>query len=151
MCLIDYSKAFDCVEHNKLWMALRDLGVQADLIKLIRSLYIDQEATARALYGDTDWFRIGKGMRQGCILSLALLNLYAEVIMRKLDLHPTNIGVKIGGRTINNLRYADDKTLLAERKVELLTLILKIKKVKKWSCTLTSRKRRSWRQQLVEK
>ena len=82
----------------------------------------------RTLYGDTDWFRIGKGVRQGCILSPVLFNLYAEMIMRKSDLHSSNIGVKIGGRTINNLRYADDTTLLAEREDDLLNLILKIKK-----------------------
>lgn len=127
MCFIDYSKAFDCVEHDKLWVALRDLGVPVHLIKLIRSLYIDQEAMVRTLYGDTDWFRIGKGVRQGCILSPFLFNLYAEVIMRKLNLDSSNIGVKIGGRTINNLRYADDTTLLAERQEDLINLILKIK------------------------
>ena len=81
----------------------------------------------RTLYGDTDWFGIGKGMRQSCILSPVLFNLYAEVIMRKLDLHSSSIGVKIEGRTINNLRYADDTTLLAEREVDLLNSILKIK------------------------
>jgi hypothetical protein len=112
MCFIDYKKAFDCVEHDKLWTTLGELGVSAHLVKLIRSLYEDQEATIRTAHGDTDWFRIGKGVRQGCILSPFLFNLYAEKIMRKVELKETEIGVKIGGRNINNLRYADDTTLL---------------------------------------
>ena len=102
--------------------------VPAHLIQLIRSLYTDQEATVRSQYGDTDWFKIEKGVRQGCILSPFLFNLYAELIMRKLDLEETDIGVKIGGRNINNLRFADDTTLLAETEDDLEHLILRIKR-----------------------
>ena len=127
ICFIDYTKAFDCIEHDKLWVALRDLGVPAHLIKRIRSLYLDQEGTVRTLYGDTNWLRIGKGVTQGCILFPVLFNLYAEVSIKKLDLHSSNSGVKIGGRTFNNLRYADDTTLLTERDVDLLNLVLEIK------------------------
>jgi hypothetical protein len=127
MCFIDYKKAFDCVEHDKLWTTLGELGVSAHLVKLIRSLYEDQEATIRTAHGDTDWFRIGKGVRQGCILSPFLFNLYAEKIMRKVELEETEIGVKIGGRNINNLRYADDTTLLSETEDGLKHLIARIK------------------------
>lgn len=127
MCFIDYSKAFDCVEHDKLWKALQELGVSAHLIRLIRSLYEGQEATVRTTYGDTDWFEISKGVRQGCILSPFLFNLYAELIMRRAELGESEVGVKIGGKNINNLRYADDTTLLAESKKGLEELITKIK------------------------
>uniref|UniRef100_W5N9W4 Reverse transcriptase domain-containing protein n=1 Tax=Lepisosteus oculatus TaxID=7918 RepID=W5N9W4_LEPOC len=120
ICFIDYSKAFNWIEHNKLWKALQELGVSAHLIQLIRSFYKDQVAT----HGDTEWFKIEKGVQQGCILSRFLFNLYAGVIMRKLE----EIGVKIGGRNINNLRYADDTTLLAEMEDGLKYLILRIKK-----------------------
>uniref|UniRef100_W5MUT7 Reverse transcriptase domain-containing protein n=1 Tax=Lepisosteus oculatus TaxID=7918 RepID=W5MUT7_LEPOC len=99
VCFIDYTKAFDCIEHDKLWKALQELGVSAHLIQLIRSFYKDQGATVRTQHGDTEWFKIEKG----CILSPFLFNLYAEMIMRKLDLEESEIGVKIGGRNINNL------------------------------------------------
>uniref|UniRef100_W5NA41 Reverse transcriptase domain-containing protein n=1 Tax=Lepisosteus oculatus TaxID=7918 RepID=W5NA41_LEPOC len=114
ICFINYSKAFDCIEHDKLWKALQELGVPAHLIQLIRSFFKDREATVRTQHGDTKWFKIEKGVRQGCILSPFLFNLYAEIIMRKSDLEELEIGVKIGGRNIDNLRYADDTTLLAE-------------------------------------
>ncbi len=114
MYLTDYSKAFDCVEHDKLWAALEELGIPLHLIMLIRSLYIDQEATVYTTYGNTEWFKIGKGVRQGCIFSPLLFNLYKETITRKLDLDESIIRVKIGGRNISNLRYADNTTLLAE-------------------------------------
>ncbi|RWS06003.1 endonuclease-reverse transcriptase-like protein [Dinothrombium tinctorium] len=127
MCFIDYKKAFDCVEHGKLWAALQKLGVPDHLTHLIRSLYKDQEATVRTAYGDTDWLEIGKGVRQGCILSPFLFNLYAEIIMRKIDLEDSEIGVKIGGRNINNLRYADDTTLLSETEDGLRHLIKRTK------------------------
>lgn len=127
MCFVDYTKAFDCVEHDKLWKALRVVGVSPHLIRLIRSLYSEQEASVRTRYGDTEWFKIAKGTRQGCILSPFLFNLYAEVIMRKINLDEQNIGVKIGGRTISNLRYADDTTLMAESEKDLKKLILKLK------------------------
>lgn len=123
MCFINYSKAFDCVEHDKLWTALDVLGIPLHLIMLIQL----EEATVYTTYGNTEWFKIGKGVRQGCILSPLLFNLYAETIMRKLDLDESIIGVKIGGRNINNLRYADDTTLLAESVQDLEDLILRVK------------------------
>uniref|UniRef100_W5MT59 Reverse transcriptase domain-containing protein n=1 Tax=Lepisosteus oculatus TaxID=7918 RepID=W5MT59_LEPOC len=126
-CFIE-SKAFDCIEHEKLWKALQELGVPAHLIKIIRSFYKDQETTVRTQHGDTEWFKIEKGVRQDCILSPFLFNHYAEIIMRKLDLEESEIGVKIGGRNINNLRYADDTTLLGEIEDGLKDLILRIKK-----------------------
>ena len=127
LCFIDYSKAFDCVEHNKLWNCLQQMGTPEHLVALIRSLYMHQEATVRTAYGNTDWFEIGKGVRQGCILSPALFNLYAEMIMRQCNLDESTIGVKIGGRNINNLRYADDTTLLAENEKDLEYLVRRVK------------------------
>lgn len=97
------------MEHSILWVAPWELGVPEHLIRLIRSLYQNQEATVRTRYGDTDWFKIKKGTRQGCTLSPFLFNLYAEVIMRKLELEESEVGVKIGGRTISNLRFAGGK------------------------------------------
>ena len=96
-----YTKAFDCVDHNKLWNILKEMGISDHLTCLLRNLYTGQEATVRTGHGTTDWFQIGKGVRQGCILSACLFNLYAE----------TQAGIKIAGRNINNLRYADDITL----------------------------------------
>ena len=110
-CFIDYAKAFDCVDHNKLWKILKEMGIPDHLTCLLRNLYAGQEATVRAGHGTTDWFQIGKGVRQGCILSPCLFNLYAEYIMRNAGLQETQAGVKIAGRNINNLRYADDTTL----------------------------------------
>uniref|UniRef100_A0A914X528 Reverse transcriptase domain-containing protein n=1 Tax=Plectus sambesii TaxID=2011161 RepID=A0A914X528_9BILA len=103
MCFINYSKAFDCVEHDKLWKCLKQMGIPELLVELIRSLYENQEATVRTAFGNTDWFDIERGVRQGCILSPALFNLCAETIMRRCDLDESPIGVKIGGRNINNL------------------------------------------------
>ena len=110
-CFIDYAKAFDCVDHNKLWKILKEMGIPNHLICLLRNLYAGQEATVRTGHGTTDWFKIGKGARQGCILSPCLFNLYAEYIMRNVGLEETQAGIKIAGRNINNLRYADDSTL----------------------------------------
>ena len=104
-CFIDYAKAFDCVHHNKLWEILKEMGIPDHLTCLLRSLYADQEATVRTGYGTTDWFQIGKGVRQGCILSPCLFNFYAEYIMRNAGLEETQAGIKIAGRNINNLRY----------------------------------------------
>ena len=103
-CFIDYAKAFDCVDHNKLWKILKKMGIPEHLTCLLRNLYAGQEAT-------TDWFQIGKGVRQGCILSPCLFNFYAEHIMRNTELEEAQAGIKIAGRNINNLRYADDTTL----------------------------------------
>ena len=108
-CFIDYAKAFDCVDHSKLWKILKEMGITC----LLRNLYAGQEATVRTGHGTTDWFQIGKGVRQGCILSPCLFNLYAEYIMQngRLDEAQAQAGIKIAGRNINNLRYADDTTL----------------------------------------
>ena len=114
-CFIDYAKAFDCVDHNKLWKILKEMGIPDHLTYLLRNLYAGQEATVRTGYGTTDWFQIGKGVHQGCIESPCLFNLYAEYIMRNAGLEEAQGGIKIAGRNINNLRYADDTTLMAER------------------------------------
>ena len=111
---IDYAKAFDCVDHNKLWKILKDMGIPDHLTCLFRNLYAGQEATVRTGHGTTDWFQIGKGVRQGCILPPCLFTLYAENIMRNLGLEEAQAGIKIARRNINNLRYADDTTLMAE-------------------------------------
>ena len=100
-----YSKGFDCVDHNKLWKILKEMGIPDHLTCLLKNLYSGQEATARTGHGTTDWFQIGKGVRQGCILSPCLLNFYAEYIMRNVGLEETPAGIKIAGRNINNLRY----------------------------------------------
>ena len=107
-CFIDYAKAFDCVDHNKLWKILKKLGIPGHLTCLLRNLYAGQEATVRTGHGTTDWFQIGKGVPQGCILSPCLFNLYAEYIMRNAELEKAQAGIKIARRNINNLRYADD-------------------------------------------
>ena len=126
ICFIDYSKAFDCVDHNKLWEILQEMGIPNHLTCLLRNLYAGQEATVRSRHETTDWFQIGKGVRQGCILSPCLFNLYAEYIMRKAGLEETQAGIKIARRNINNLRYADDTTLMAESE-ELKSLLMKVK------------------------
>ena len=126
-CFLDYAKAFDCVDHNKLWEILKEMGIPDHLICLLRNLYSGQEATVRTGHGTTDWFQIGKGVRQGCILSPCLFNLYAEYIMRNAGLEETQAGIKIAGRYINNLRYADDTTLMAESEEELKSLLMTVK------------------------
>ena len=125
-CFIDYAKAFDCVDPNKLWKILKEMGILDHLTCLLRNLYAGQEATIRTGHGTTDWFQTGKGIRQGCILSPCLFNLYAEYIMRNAGLEETQAGIKIAGRNLNNLRYADDTTLRAERE-ELKSLLMKVK------------------------
>ena len=107
------------MDQNKLWKILQEVGIPDHLICLLRNLYAGQEATVRTGHGTTDWFQIGKGVRQGCILSLCLFNLYAEYIMRKAGLEKTQAGIKIAGRNINILRYVDDTTLMTEREEEL--------------------------------
>ena len=123
----DYPKAFDCVDHNKLWKILKEMGIPDHLTCLLRNLYAGQEATVRTGHGTTDWFQIGKGVRQGCVLSPYLFNLYAEYIMRNNGLEETQAGIMITGRNINNLRYADDTTLMAESEEELKSLFMKVK------------------------
>ena len=109
-CFIDYAKAFDCVDHNKLWKFLKGMGIPDHLTFLLRNLYADQKATVRTEHGTTDWFQIRKGVCQGCILSPCLFNLYAEYIMRNVGLEEAQAGIKISGRNINNLRYAESRT-----------------------------------------
>ena len=125
-CFIDYAKAFDCVVHNKLWKILKEMGIPDHLTCLLRNLYAGQEATVRTGHG-TECFQIGKGVRQGCILSPCLFNLYAEYIMRNTGLEEAHAGIKIARRNINNLRYADDTTLMAESEEELKSLLMKMK------------------------
>ena len=125
-CFTDYAKAFDCVGHNKLWKILKEMAIPDHLTCLLRNLYTGQESTVRTGHGTTDWFQIGKGVRQGCILPPCLVNLYAEYIMRNAGLDEAQAGIKIAGRNINNLRYTDDTTLTAESE-ELKSLLKKVK------------------------
>uniref|UniRef100_A0A4W2DV27 RNA-directed DNA polymerase n=1 Tax=Bos indicus x Bos taurus TaxID=30522 RepID=A0A4W2DV27_BOBOX len=126
-CFIDYTKAFDCVDHNKLWKILKEMGIPDHLTCLLRNLYAGQEATVRTGHGTTDWFQIRKEVRQGCIMSLCLFNLYAEYIMRNAGLEEAQAGIKIARRNINNLRYADDTTFMAESEEVLKSLLMKAK------------------------
>ena len=126
-CFIDYAKAFDCVDHNKLWKILKEMGITHHLTCLLSNLYAGQEATVRTGHGTTDRFQIGKGVRQGCILSPCLFNFYAEYIMRNAGLGKAQAGIKIAGRNINNLRYADNTSLMAESEEELKSLLMKVK------------------------
>ena len=126
-CFIDYAKAFDCVDHNKLWKILKEMGIPDHLTCLLRNLYTGQEETLRTGHGTTDWFQIGKGVLQGYILSPCLFNLYTEYIMRNAGLDEAQAGIKSARRNINNLRYADDTTLMAESEEELKSLLMKVK------------------------
>ena len=119
-CFIDYAKAFD-------WKILKEMGLPDHLICLLRNLYAGQEATVRTGHGTTDWFQIGKGVHQGCILSPCVFNLYAEYIMGNARLHRSQAGIKIAGRNINNLRCRDDTTLMAESKEDLKSLLRTVK------------------------
>ena len=119
-CFIDYAKAIDCVDHHKLWKILQEVGI-------LRSLYAGQEATVRTGHGTTDWFQIEKGVCQGCIWLPCLFNLYSGYIMRNAGLDEAQAGIKIAGRSINNLRYADDTTFMAESEEELKSLLMKVK------------------------
>ena len=126
-CFIDYAKTFDCVDHNKLWKILQEMGIPDHLTCLLRNLYAGQEATVRTGHGTTDWFQIGKGVHQGCILSPCSFNFYVEYIIRNVGLDEAQAGIKIAGRNINNLRYAGDTTLMAESKEELKSLLMKVR------------------------
>ena len=126
-CFIDCAKAFDCVDHNKLWKILQEMGIPNHLTCLLRNLYAGQEATVRTRHGTTDWFQIEKVICQGCILSSCLFILYAEYIMRNTGLDEAQAGIKTAARNINNLRYADDTTLMAESEEELKSLLMKVK------------------------
>ena len=123
-CFIDYAKAFVWITEN--WKILQEMGIPDHLTCLFRNVYAGQEATVRTGHGTTDWFHIGKGVRQGCMLSLCLFNLNAEYIMRNTGLEEAQAGIKIAGRNINNLRYADNITLMAESK-ELKILMMTVK------------------------
>ena len=119
-CFTDYAKTFDCMDHNKLWEILKEMGIPDHLTCLLRNLYAGQEATLRTGYGTTDSPQIEKGVCQGCILSPCLLfSLYAEYIMRNTGLEEAQAGIHIAGRSTNNLRYADDTTLMAESEEKL--------------------------------
>ena len=127
LCFIDSAKTFECVDHNKLWGILQEIGVPDHLTCLLRNLYADQEARVRTGHGTTDWFQIRKGVCQGCILSPCLFNLYEEYIMRNTGLDEAHAGIEIARRNISNLRYADDITLMAESEEELKSLLKKVK------------------------
>src|SRR5574339_168034 len=139
-CLINYAKAFDCVNHNKLWKILKEMGIPDHPTSLLRNLYAGQEATVRTGHGTTDKFQIGKGVCQGCILSPCLFNSHAEFIMRNSGLEEAQAGIKIAGRNINNLRYADDTTLMAESEEELKSLLMKMKESEKVGLKLNIQK-----------
>ena len=126
-CFIDFVKVFDCMDHNKLWKILKEMGIPDQLTCLLRNLYAGQEATVRTGHGTADWFQIGKGLCQGCTLSPCLFNLYAEYIMRNAGLEEAQARIKTAGRNIKNLRYADDTTLMAESEEELKSLLMKVK------------------------
>ena len=115
------------MDHNKLWKILKEIGIPAHLTCLLRNLYAGREATVRTGHGTTDWFQIGKGVRQGCVLSPCVFNLYVEYIMRNAGLEEAQAGITIAGRNINNLRHADDTILMAESKEELKRLLMKVK------------------------
>ena len=125
---IDYAKAFDCVDHNQLWKILKEMEIPNHLTCLLRNLYAGQGKTVRTGHGTTDWFQIGKGVHQDCILSPCLFNLYVEYIMRNAGLEKAQAGIKIAGRKISSLRYADDTTLMAESEEKLMSLFRKVKK-----------------------
>ena len=125
-CFIDSAKALDCVDHNKLWKILKEMGIPDHLTCLLRNLYAGQEAKVTTGHGTTHWFQIGKGVRHSCILSPGLFNLYAEYIVRNAGLEEAQAGIKIAWRNISNLRYADDTTLMAGSE-ELKRLLMKVK------------------------
>ena len=126
-CFIDYAKAFDCVDHKKLWKILKEMGIPDHLTCLSRNLYAGQEATVRTGHGTSDWFQIRKGVHQGCILSPCLFHFYAEYSMGNAGLEETQAGIKIARRKVSNLRYTDDTTLMAESEEELKSLLMEVK------------------------
>ena len=133
------------MDHNKLWKILKGMGIPDHLIRLLRNLYAGQETIVRTGHGTTDWFQIGKGVRQGCILSPCLFNFYAEYIMRNAGLEEAHAEIKIAGRNINNLRYAEDTTLMAESEEELKSLLMEGKEEsEKVGLNSTFRRQRSW-------
>ena len=144
-CFIDYEETCDCVDHNKLWKILKELGISDYLTCLLINLYAGQEAMVRTGHGKTDWFQIRKGVCQGCILSPCLFNLYAEYIMRNAGLDEAQAGIKIAGENINSLRYADDTTLMVESDEELKSLLMKVKKEsEEVGLKLNNQNQKSW-------
>ena len=142
---IDNGKAFGCVDHNKLWKILQEMGIPDHLTCLLRNQYAGQEATVRTGHGTTDWFQIGKGVSQGSILSPCLFNLYAEYIGWNAGLDEAQAGIKIAGRNISNFRYADDTALMAKSEEELKSLLMKVKEEsEKSGLKLDIQKWRSW-------
>ena len=133
-CFIDYTKAFDYVDHNKLWKILQEMGIPDHLTCVLRNLFVGQEATVRTLHGKTDWFKTGKGVWQGYILSPYLFNLYAEFIMQNARLDESQAGIKIARRNINSLRYAHDTTLMAESEDKLKSLLMRVKEETEKAC-----------------
>ena len=129
-CFIDYAKAFDCMDHNKPWKIIQEMGIPDHLTCLLRNPYAGQEATVRTGHGTTDWFQIGKGVHQGYILSSCLFNFYTEYIMQNARLDEAQAGIKISGRN-NNLRFTDDTTLMAESEEKLKSFLMKVKKSEK--------------------
>ena len=125
-CFIDYAKAFDCVDHNKLWKILKEMGIPDHLTCLLRNLYVGKEATVRTGHRTTDWFQIRKGVHQGCVLSPCLFNFYAKYIMKNSGLDEAQAGIKIARQNINNPRYVDGTTHMAESE-ELKSLLMKVK------------------------
>ena len=143
-CFIDYTKAFDCIDH-KLWKILQEMGIPDHFTCLLRNQYAGKKATARTRCGTMDWFKTGKGVQQDWILSPYLFNLYAEHIMWNAGLDESQAGIKIAKRNINNLRYADDTTLMAESKEELKSLLMRVKEgSEKLAANSTLQKLRSW-------
>ena len=126
--LLTMPKPFDCVDHNKLWKILKEMGISDHLTCILRNLYAGQETTVRIEHGTTDWLQRGKGVCQGCILSPCLFNIYSEYIMRNAGVDEAQAGIKIAGRNINNFRYSDDTTPMAESEEELQSLLMKVKK-----------------------
>ena len=126
-CCTDYAKAFDCVDHNKLWKITKVMGIPDHLACLLRNLYVGQEATVRTRHETMDWIHIGKGVWQGCKLSPYLFKLYAQNIIWNAELDEAQAGIKIAGRNVNNLRYADDNTLMEESKEKLKSLLMSVK------------------------
>ena len=144
-CFIDYARAFECMDHNKLWKILKEMGIPDHLTCLLRNLYAGQETTVRTTHGTTDWFQIGKGVHQGCILSPCLFNFYAEYIMRNARLDEAQAEIKVTGRNMNNLRYTDTTTLMAESKEELKSLWMKVKEESgKVGLKINIQKTKSW-------
>ena len=147
-CFIDYDKVFDCVDHNKLWKVPKEMGIPDHLTCLLRNLYAGQKIIVRTLHGTMDWFKTGKGIHQGCILSHCLFNLYVEYIMRNAGLDEAQAEIKMAGRNINNLRYADDTTVMEESEEKLKTLLMKVKEESEKASlklSIQKKKTRSWR------